>query len=100
MYRDTGADKVAYISWMYEHRDERVLRSYFEESIEIPFEDKALPLLKERESVCRTLYGKDYMTPVRDPRHDNVKEQVEILRAYFNEQGLPLPDHYEMRFER
>lgn len=82
MYRNAEADKVAYIPWLYEHRNERVPRLYFDKCIEITFEDMVLPVPKERESVCRILYGKDYMTPVREPGHDNIKEQVEILRAY------------------
>lgn len=64
MYRDTEADKVAYIPWMNGHRDERVPRPYFEECIQISFEDMALPVPKERETVCRILYGKDYMPPI------------------------------------
>lgn len=96
MHWDTGSDEAANVPWLYVRRDQRIPRSCFEKIVEVPFEDTRLPVLEEREMVCRVLYGEHYMTPVREHGHDGIKEQMGILRDYFKERGLQMPECFEM----
>lgn len=99
VYWDTESDEVANVPRLYDHRDHRISSSCFKKIIEVPFENTTIPVLEDHDLVCRVLYGDDYMIPVKERGHDSVKEQMDILRNYFKDQGVPLPECFDMTFE-
>ena len=99
VYWDTESDEVANIPRLYVRREHRIPKPCFDQVIEVPFEDTVMPVLKDNDLVCKVLYGDDYMVPIREQGHDCIKEQMDILKRYFEDQGVVLPECFRMSFE-
>ena len=99
IYENGNSDEVANLMWLYEHRSCRYPREWFDRVKEVPFEDIMLPILEDHDLICRVDYGDDYMTPVIEHAHNIYKEQMVILRDYFNDLGMDLPECFDAAFE-
>lgn len=99
LHREEKTGEVANVAWLYDHRKERIPGLYFEKIIKVPFEDITIPIPQAYDQICQRLYGDDYMIPVRESVHDSTREQIEILRRYFESQDKPLPGCFDMTFE-
>lgn len=99
VYEDGDFDEVANVMWLYEHRSCRYPRKGFDRVMEAPFEDIMLPILEDYDLVCRVDYGDNYMVPVIDHSHNIYKEQMGILRDYFKNLGMDLPECFNVAFE-
>ena len=58
-----------------------------------------LPILEDYDLICRVDYGDNYMVPVIDHAHNIYKEQMGILRDYFKNLGMDLPECFDIAFE-
>ena len=99
VYEDESSDEVANAMWLYEHRHCRYPREEFNRVTEVPFEDIMLPILEDYDLICRVDYGDNYMVPVIDHAHNIYKEQMGILRDYFKNLGMDLPECFDIAFE-
>lgn len=99
VYEDESSDEVANAMWLYEHRHCRYPREEFNRVTEVPFEDIMLPILEDYDLICRVYYGDNYMVPVIDHAHNIYKEQMGILRDYFKNLGMDLPECFDIAFE-
>lgn len=82
MYSNTKGNIVTHVpgngSCTYHFKKE-----WFEKTIQLPFENITLPAPENYDAVLTTMYGKNYMTPVRTITHDYpfYKKQTEKLKA-------------------
>lgn len=103
MYWDTDYEEVTITPYLYQRPDYRFPRRCFERMIEVPFENIMIPIAEEYDSLCRVIYGDQYMTPVKIYDYHEYpffKDQIEILRDYFAKQGMPLPEFFDMNFNQ
>lgn len=99
MYWEEKSNDVTNLPWLYEHPHYRIPRSCFDTIIEVPYEYMTIPIPKDYDLICRLTYGKDYMTPLKISGHDYLKGQIDSLRNYFQKNGEPLPEDFNMTFD-
>lgn len=99
MYWDAECEETANILWLHENPNCRTLRFCFERVVEVPFEDRLIPIPEDYDLVCRKYYGDDYMTPKRNHMHSGYKWQIDTLRELFAGLGTVFPECFDMDFE-
>lgn len=76
-YENQTTKKVAALGGAYGYKKESVERQWFNESVELPFEDIFLSAPKEYEKYLTYFYG-DYMTPPPENKRNNRHQALEI----------------------
>ena len=66
-------------------------REWYAKTVLLPFEDILLPAPASYAEVCRTLYGHDYMTPIRTSGHSPEFMDLEHSYAELKAMGMPIP---------
>ena len=68
------------------HCDLDRLQTYFDEIIELPFENISIPVPKEYDRVLRIIYSENYMTPVKNSAGHSIKwyyqQEEELLEIF------------------
>lgn len=96
MYWDSASDEVTNMFWMYDHHDYHIPRSCFDRIIEVTFENTTLPIPEDYDFICELVYGKNYMTPIKEYEHDYLDKQIEYLRSCFLKSGNEFPVFWDM----
>lgn len=99
MYWDMEYDEVTNIAWRYNHPHYRIPKKCFGKVIQVPFEDTTIPILKDHDQICRLTYGDDYMTPIKEYKHDYLKKQIAYLRKCLQAKGMAMPKAFDIEFE-
>lgn len=76
-FENEKTELVAAIGGAYSYSKESVKRSWFEETVMLPFENTELPAPKDYEEYLTCFYG-DYMTPPPEDKRDNRHNVVEL----------------------
>lgn len=85
VYRNEDAKEITFAQWFVSHPNYRLKKEWYEESIEVPFENITIPVPKYYDEVLMAMYG-DWRTPVREPAtHDYpfYKAQQKLLDEVF-----------------
>lgn len=103
MYYDTDAEDVTFMYQFWKNRDCRMPVRCFNEVIEVPFEDTTVPIMGDYDTVLRSIYGDNYMTPIRNyegcHEYPFFKDQISMLRSLLAEKGDTLPEYFDMDIE-
>ena len=103
MYWDMGYEEVTFVPRLYDQPDYHIPKSCFDRIIEIPFENTTIPVLEDYDLLLRLKFGDDYMTPLQvKANHDYpfFRDQIKILRNYFERHGKALPEFFDMDLEQ
>ena len=88
MYGQDEGSEVAEVFYWIDRPEIRWKREWFEESVEMPFENITLPVPKGYDHILQIDYG-DYMTPVRggaDHDYPFYAKQEKLLREYLEKE--------------
>ena len=95
IYNDTGAENVT-IEPFYVNRPEvRIPASCYDETVEMSFESMRVPVPTGYDTILRTWYGENYMTPVQSNPHPALDESERRLREYYEMKGMEFPKEFE-----
>lgn len=99
MYWNGESDEVANVPSLHEYSHCRFPVKFFDKIKEVPFENRTMPILEEYDLACRLLYGDEYMISIKKYSHDIFNRQMDIIRNYFREQGMDLPECFDLTLE-
>ncbi len=85
VYKNENTDEITVARWFANHPKYRVERKWYEESIEVPFENILIPIPKYYDEALTAMFG-DWRTPVREPsdhEYPFYKAQQKLLDEVF-----------------
>ncbi len=95
IYNGTGAENVTIEPYYVNRPKVRIPASCYDNATMMRFECMEVPVPAGYDTILRTWYGDEYMTPIQSNPHPSLDESERLLRLYYAQRGMEFPKEFE-----
>ena len=95
IFNDSESKTLAQNPWYINRPEVRIPASCYDDTIIMPFETMMVRVPSGYDTVLRTWFGDDYMTPKHTGVHTSLEKSENLLRQYYEQRGMEFPKEFE-----